>query len=144
MRPRAHRLCALLSTRRIDSQERIRSGACTRYRVGVEHGYRPRERAWTRLLSLKVEEAEGGHEMLKEPTLEKLHALRLRTMAAAWEEQQKNPDAVAMSFDERLALLVDAEWMARENDRVGRALKERQAPHRRRRHRGHRLLARAR
>src|SRR5580658_10192658 len=64
MRPRAHRLCALLSTRRIDSQERIRSGACTRYRVGVEHGYRPRERAWTRLLSLKVEEAEGGHEML--------------------------------------------------------------------------------
>jgi len=62
--------------------------------------------------------------MLKEPTLEKLHALRLRTMAAAWEEQQKNPDVVAMSFDERLALLVDAEWMARENDRVGRALKE--------------------
>jgi DNA replication protein DnaC len=62
--------------------------------------------------------------MLKEPTLEKLHALRLRTMAAAWEEQQKNPDVVAMSFDERLALLVDAEWMGRENHRVGRALKE--------------------
>ena len=55
--------------------------------------------------------------MLKEPTLEKLHALRLRTMAAAWEEQQKSPDVVGMSFDERLALLVDAEWMARENDR---------------------------
>ena len=45
-------------------------------------------------------------------------------MAATWEEQQRSPDVVAMSFDERLALLVDAEWMARENDRVGRALKE--------------------
>src|SRR5271156_1061428 len=65
-----------------------------------------------------------GDPVLKEPTLEKLHALRLRTMAAAWEEQQRNPDVVAMSFDERLALLVDAECMARENDRVGRALKE--------------------
>lgn len=62
--------------------------------------------------------------MLKEPTLEKLHALRLDTMAAAWEEQQKSPDVVAMSFDERLALLVDAECMARENHRVERALKE--------------------
>jgi DNA replication protein DnaC len=62
--------------------------------------------------------------MLKEPTVEKLHALRLRAMAAAWEEQQKNPDVVAMSFDERLALIVDAEWMARDNARIGRALKE--------------------
>jgi DNA replication protein DnaC len=62
--------------------------------------------------------------MLREPTLEKLHALRLRTMAAAWEEQQKSPDVVAMSFDERFALLVDAECLVRENERVGRALKE--------------------
>ncbi len=62
--------------------------------------------------------------MLKEPTLERLHALRLPAMAAAWQEQQKNPDIVAMSFDERLALIVDAEWLARENARIGRALKE--------------------
>jgi DNA replication protein DnaC len=62
--------------------------------------------------------------MLKEPTTEKLHGLRLLTMAAAWEEQQKSPDVVAMSFDERFALLVDAEWMARENARLARALKE--------------------
>jgi len=62
--------------------------------------------------------------MLKEPTIEKIHALRLRAMAAAWDEQQKSPDVIAMSFDERFALLVDAEWMARENARLGRALKE--------------------
>lgn len=62
--------------------------------------------------------------MLKEPTNEKLHDLRLSAMAAAWVEQQKHPDIVAMSFDERFAMLVDAEWTARENARIGRALKE--------------------
>ena len=62
--------------------------------------------------------------MLKEPTNEKLYGMRLSAMAAAWAEQQKHPDVVVMSFDERFALLVDAEWMARENARIGRALKE--------------------
>jgi DNA replication protein DnaC len=62
--------------------------------------------------------------MLKEPTTEKLRALRLDTMAAAWEEQQKSPDVTALSFDERFGMLVDAEWLARENRRVERALKE--------------------
>jgi DNA replication protein DnaC len=62
--------------------------------------------------------------MLNEPTIEKLRALRLDTMAAAWEEQQKSPDVTALSFDERFGMLVDAEWLARENRRVQRALKE--------------------
>ena len=62
--------------------------------------------------------------MLKEPTVEKLHSLRLHAMSAAWAEQQKSPDVVAMSFDERFTLLVDAEWMARENARLERVLKE--------------------
>jgi len=34
-------------------------------------------------------------------------------MAAAWVEQQRSADVVALSFDERLAMLVDAEWMMR-------------------------------
>lgn len=62
--------------------------------------------------------------MLREPTIDKLHTLRLRAMAAAWAEQQNSADVIAMSFDERFALLVDAEWMARENARLSRALKE--------------------
>lgn len=62
--------------------------------------------------------------MLKEPTLERLRALRLDAMAAAWDEQQRHPDAQAMTFDERFGLLVEAEWVARETKRVGRALKE--------------------
>lgn len=62
--------------------------------------------------------------MLKEPTLERLQALRLLAMSAAWDEQQRQADFQSMTFDERFALLVEAEWIARETKRVGRALKE--------------------
>src|SRR5258708_5200802 len=62
--------------------------------------------------------------MLNEPTYEKLRGLRLHAMAEAWQQQQRGADFTAMSFDERLGLLVDAEWTARENKRVERALKE--------------------
>jgi len=62
--------------------------------------------------------------MLREPTMEKLQGMRLGAMADAWLEQQRSADASALSFDERFAMLVDAEWMARENKRLGRALKE--------------------
>jgi DNA replication protein DnaC len=62
--------------------------------------------------------------MLREPTMEKLHTMRLDAMAAAWLEQQRSADIIALSFDERFAMLVDAEWMARENKRLARALKE--------------------
>src|SRR5690242_5216155 len=50
--------------------------------------------------------------------------MRLDVLAAAWSEQQKNPDIQKLSFDERLGLLIDAEWMHRENKRLSRALKE--------------------
>jgi DNA replication protein DnaC len=62
--------------------------------------------------------------MLKEPTIEKLHALRLRIMAAAWLEQDKSPDTLALPFDDRLALLVDAEALARDNTRLAKNLRD--------------------
>lgn len=67
--------------------------------------------------------------MLNEPTLEKLRSLKLDALAAAWIEQQGKPDLAALGFDERLALLVDAQWLARENKRLGRALKEAKLRH---------------
>ena len=39
-------------------------------------------------------------------------------------EQQQSAELAALSFDERLGLLVDAEWLARENKRLARALQE--------------------
>jgi DNA replication protein DnaC len=62
--------------------------------------------------------------MLREPTLEKLHAMRLRVLASTWLEQDKSPDVLAMTFDERLALLVDAEALARENARLAKNLRD--------------------
>ena len=62
--------------------------------------------------------------MLNSPTAEKLRALKLYAMLAAWEAQQQDPSSVSLTFDERLALLIDAEWLARENRRLARALQE--------------------
>jgi DNA replication protein DnaC len=62
--------------------------------------------------------------MLTEPTLEKMRTLKLDAMATAWSAQQQDPAMSGLSFDERLGMLVDAEWTARENKRLLRALKE--------------------
>src|SRR5207245_10329603 len=62
--------------------------------------------------------------MLTEPTLEKLQALRLDAFAAAWRAQQQDPALAAVPFDERLGLLVDAEWLARENRRLATGLRD--------------------
>lgn len=62
--------------------------------------------------------------MLRQPTIEKLHAMRLRVLAGAWIDQDKSPDALALPFDERLALLVGAEMLARENARLVKNLRD--------------------
>jgi DNA replication protein DnaC len=62
--------------------------------------------------------------MLNEPTIEKLKTMRLDAMATAWREQQEKPDVQRLSFDERFALLVDAEWLYRENRRLASALRD--------------------
>lgn len=62
--------------------------------------------------------------MLNEPTLEKLTELKLHALARAWQEQQQTPDLGELAFDERFALLVDAEWLDRRNKRLARHLRE--------------------
>ena len=60
--------------------------------------------------------------MLKQPTLETLRALKLSGMAEAYARQLEQPDTQALSFDERLALLVDREQTYRESRRQRRLL----------------------
>jgi DNA replication protein DnaC len=62
--------------------------------------------------------------VLNEPTIEKLKTLRLDGLLAAWTEQQKQPETSALGFDERLGMLIDSEWLYRENKRISRSLKE--------------------
>ena len=53
--------------------------------------------------------------MLNHQTMEKLTALRLEGMAQALEEQRRQADISQLDFEERLALLVERQWLWREN-----------------------------
>jgi DNA replication protein DnaC len=53
--------------------------------------------------------------MLNEQTLEKLYAMKLSGLAEAWQEQQLHPQSSDLSFDERLGLLVERQWLWKEN-----------------------------
>lgn len=61
--------------------------------------------------------------MMLQQTLGKLCELRLKTMAKALEEQVKNADSSGLSFEERVGLIVDREWLARQEQKVQRRLK---------------------
>ncbi len=61
--------------------------------------------------------------MLANPTMNKLVALSLTGMAAAFKEQQERADYQALAFEDRLGLLVDREATERENRRLARNLK---------------------
>ena len=56
-------------------------------------------------------------------TLECLHSLRLTGMAEALRQQLTQPQAQELSFEERLAMLVDHERLYRDNRRLTRLLK---------------------
>jgi DNA replication protein DnaC len=62
--------------------------------------------------------------MLTEPTIGRLRALRLDAMADAYLGQQHDPSMASLGFDERLAMLVDAEHLYRDNRALKRRLKE--------------------
>lgn len=62
--------------------------------------------------------------MMIHPTLERLHELRLRGMAAALEEQLHSSVACELSFEERLALLLEREITWRDDRRLQRLLRE--------------------
>ena len=60
--------------------------------------------------------------MLIEQTLNKLNAMKLGAMADAFQKQLDTDEAAALSFEERLGLLVDTEWTAREQRKLQRRL----------------------
>lgn len=53
--------------------------------------------------------------MLYQQTVEKLNAMRLEGMAQALEEQRHQGDFSQLDFEERLALLVERQWLWKEN-----------------------------
>ena len=71
-----------------------------------------------------VGDASGGGPMLNQATLDKLAALKLTGMAAAYEKQLEEPEARGLSFEERFGMLVDSHWTWRENQALARRLKK--------------------
>jgi len=61
--------------------------------------------------------------MLTQQTLDKLDTLRLTGMRQAFEQQLAQPATHELAFEERLALLLDREILARDNRRLTRLLK---------------------
>jgi len=62
--------------------------------------------------------------MLNHPTLDKLQALRFTGMLKALTEQAAMPDIDALSFEERLGLLIDREMTEREDRRLKTRLRQ--------------------
>jgi DNA replication protein DnaC len=62
--------------------------------------------------------------MLNHPTLDNLLALKLTGMAKALSEQMALPESQALSFEERLGLLVDREMTARSDRRLTTRLRQ--------------------
>ena len=61
--------------------------------------------------------------MLTHPTYDRLIALGLTGMAKALEEQRRQPDIAALTFEERIAMMIDREAIDRENKRLTTRLK---------------------
>jgi len=61
--------------------------------------------------------------VLTEQTFEKLYTLKLFGLAKALKEQIEQPEMNDLTFEERIAMLADAEYLFRENARMKRLLK---------------------
>jgi DNA replication protein DnaC len=61
--------------------------------------------------------------MLNQPTLDKLHAMKLHGLADAFRAQLETTEASQFSFEERFALLVDQQWLWKENRALARRLR---------------------
>jgi DNA replication protein DnaC len=61
--------------------------------------------------------------MLTHPTTERLRELGLAGMARALEEQRRQPEALDLSFEDRLAMLVDRESLERDSKRLATRLR---------------------
>jgi DNA replication protein DnaC len=61
--------------------------------------------------------------MLNQPTIEKLHSMKLHGMADAFHAQMETADMSQLGFEERFALLVDRQWLWKENRALARRLR---------------------
>lgn len=61
--------------------------------------------------------------MLNQATLDKMHQMKLSAMAEAFAQQRASTQWTELTFEERLGILVDSEWTARQNRKLTRRLR---------------------
>jgi DNA replication protein DnaC len=61
--------------------------------------------------------------MLNNNTASKLGDMRMGVMAAAFQKQLSDISMAELSFEERVGLMVDAEWIARKNNRLEKLIR---------------------
>lgn len=67
--------------------------------------------------------------MLTQPTLDRMNAMKMFSMAEAFSRQLASAQTSALSFEERLGLLIDAEWSGREQRKLDLRLKHARLRH---------------
>lgn len=62
--------------------------------------------------------------MNEQQTIEKLNWIKVCTMAQEYSRQLKNPEVQSLPFDDRFSLLVDSEWISRQNKRLANLVRK--------------------
>lgn len=62
--------------------------------------------------------------MVNESTVQKLNEMRMTAMADAFRIQEKDVAFASLSFEERLGLIVDAEWSRRKSNRLCKLIRD--------------------
>jgi DNA replication protein DnaC len=60
--------------------------------------------------------------MLLQPTLAKMHEMKLSPMAEAFSRQIQEPQLATLAFEERVGMMIDAEYSARQERKITRRL----------------------
>jgi len=61
--------------------------------------------------------------MLTQATLDKMQAMKMADLAEAFGQQLRSSDYAELSFEERVGLMIDCEWTAREQRKLSRRLR---------------------
>lgn len=66
---------------------------------------------------------EEVNQMINQPTVEKLHLMRLSAMADAFENQSSDHSYDGLTFNDRFGMIVDAEYQKRRSSKLQRAIR---------------------
>jgi len=61
--------------------------------------------------------------MINQPTIDKLHKMRMSAMAEAFTSQMGDPAFESLSFEDRFGMIVDKEWAKRRSTKLQKLIR---------------------